>query len=266
MISPLGWFLYRQGLESKTWGVEDLDVATQGTIAHGVFEDMFCPENPSHDLSGIDASIKKRIKEEAPFLEQDHKRLDYEQLKTSILKSADEFKILLLSSGGNVKSTEKKLYGNIFGIPVAGRTDAILEILGKQIVVDYKKSGSKKRVERMKAGFDHQLFLYRVMLDDDKALTAYYTMNDATLVVDEEIALDGTDVFNVIGIEEDCTINASILMEERITELSKGELKLNTSEDNKLWDDRGVNASYSLESSSLIKLFMKEVVENSDED
>ena len=257
MISPLGWFFYRQGLESKTWDIEELSVTTQGTIAHGVFEDIFCPANPSHDLSGIDAYIKRRIEEEAPFLSQDHKRLDYEQLKSSILKSADEFKSLLLDCSADVKSTEEQLTGEIFGIPVAGRTDAILNILGKQLVLDYKKSGSKSRIERMESGFDHQLFLYRVMLDDEKALTAYYTMNDATLVVDEDISLESGDNFNIVGIKNDCTVHASTVMQKRVNELSAGEIKLNCINDNEIWKKRGVTASYSLQSTPIISLFIK---------
>ena len=107
MISPLAWFLYRQGLESKTWDVEELSAATQGTIAHGVFEDLFCPENPTNDLSNINDYIEKRISEEAPFLKQDHKRLEYNQLKTGIIKSSEEFKALLTHCIATVKSTEE---------------------------------------------------------------------------------------------------------------------------------------------------------------
>ena len=257
MISPLGWFFYRQGLEAKTWDIEELNVATQGTIAHGVFEDIFCPANPSHDLSDINTCIEKRIKEEAPFLYQDHKRLDYEQLKSSILKSADEFKSLLLNCSASVKSTEEQLTGEIFGIPVAGRTDAILNILGKQLVLDYKKSGSASRIKRMENGFDHQLFLYRVMLDDEKALTAYYTMNDATLVVDEDVSLVSEGDFNIVCIANDCTINASAVMQERVDELKAGEIKLNCIDDDEIWKKRGVTASYSLESTPIISLFIK---------
>jgi len=257
MISPLGWFFYRQGLESKIWDIEELTVAIQGTIAHGVFEDIFCPNNPTYDLCDINIHIERRIKEEAPFLSQEHRRLDYEQLKTSILKSADEFKELLLHCDADVKSTEEQLTGEIFGIPIAGRTDAILNIGGKQLVLDYKKSGSSSRIKRMKSGFDHQLFLYRVMLNDEKALTAYYTMNDATLVVDEDIALESGSNFNILGIEEDCTVNASSLIIERINELVNGDIKLNCIDDNSLWDKRGITASYSLESSPIINLFIK---------
>lgn len=257
MISPLGWFFYRQDLEPKTWAVQELDVATQGTIAHGVFEDCFCPTNPSHDLSGIGAVIERRIEQYAPFLSQAHRRLDYEQLHSSILKSANEFKALLTHCEASVESTERQLRGEIFDIPVAGRTDAILNIAGKKLVLDYKKSGNKSRIARMKNGYDHQLFLYRVMLTDKNALTAYYTMNDATLVVDQKMDCKENIYLNIVGIEEECTVNAELLLQTRIAELINGDIKLNSSNDNKLWEDRGVTAKYSLDSSPLIKIFMK---------
>ncbi len=261
MISPLSWFLYRQGLEPKIWGVLELDVATQGTIAHGVFEDCFCPENPTHDLSDIHHIMERRIEQYAPFLKEDHRRLEYAQLKTSILKASEEFKALLLHCDANVTKTEEHLTGEIYGIPVGGRTDAILSILGKNLVLDYKKSGSKGRASRMKEGYDHQLFLYREMLNDKDALTAYYTMNDATLVVDQIINCNDNIGVNIKEIENDCTVNASALLEIRIEELMNGDIVLNTKDDNKLWESRGVVAKYSLESTPLIKLFMKPALE-----
>lgn len=258
MISPLSWFFYRQGLEPKTWSVQELDVATQGTIAHGVFEDCFCPENPTYDLSNIEDIIARRIEEYAPFLNLPHRRLEHEQLRTSILKSVEAFKALLLHCNASVMSTERELCGEIFGLPVAGRTDAILNVLEKNLVLDYKRSGSKGRISRMQEGYDHQLFLYRIMLNDENALTAYYTMNDATLVVDQEmLGCEENLDLNIVGIKADCTVNAAELLNERIKELKNGEIKLNSESDNKLWEDRGVTASYSLESSPLIKLFMK---------
>lgn len=257
MISPLGWFFYRRGLEPKTWGIEELDVATQGTIAHGVFEECFCPENPEYDLSGIESIVERRIQEYAPFLSQPHKRLEYEQLLSAILKSAKEFKALLVHCDAKVEKTEERLTGELFGIPVAGRTDALLKMAGKNLVLDYKKSGSRKRIERMQNGFDHQLFLYRLMLDDENALTAYYTMNDATLVVDQPMHCEENLDLNIVGLENDCTINASSLLHERIEELKRGVIKLNSVGDNDLWKGRGVTASYTLEGSPLITLFMK---------
>jgi len=257
MISPLGWFLYRQGLEPQTWDVEELSVAIQGTIAHGVFEDIFSPENPRYDLSDIGTYIEKRIKEEAPFLTKEYRKLDYEQLKSSILKAADEFKSLLLNTNITVKSTEEQLSGEIFEMPVAGRTDAILKLGAVQFVVDYKRSGSSGRIKRMESGYDHQLFLYKVMLNDDRALTAYYTMNDATLVVDEDIALEDGKNYKIVGIENDCTANASATIEERVSQIINGKLILNCENDDKTWEKRGVTASYTLEGSPIVKLFMK---------
>ena len=258
IISPLAWFLYRQGLESKTWDVEELSAAIQGTIAHGVFEDIFCPANPTNNLSNINDYIEKRIDKEALFLKQDHKCLEYNQLKTGIIKSAEEFKALLTHCSATVKSTEEQLIGNLGIVPVAGRTDAILNIVGKQLVLDYKNSASKGRISRMMSGYDHQLFLYKIMLGDDTALTAYYTMKDATLVVDDDIGITDTPPFKIVSILDDCTVNAQQLIKERIEELGQGIIKLNTFEDDSIWDKRGITASYSLEGSPLITLYMKE--------
>jgi len=259
MISPLAWFLYRQGLESRIWDVEELNVASQGTIAHGVFEDIFCPENPMNNLSNINDYIEKRVTEEAPFLKQVHNRLEYNQLKAGIIKSAEEFKALLTHCSATVKSTEERLTGNLGIVPVAGRTDAILNIAGKQLVLDYKNSASKGRVNRMNSGYDHQLFLYKVMLGDKTALTAYYTMKDATLIVDDYIDIVDTPYVKIVSMMDDCNMNAQKLIKERIEEINQGIIKLNTVKDNSIWDERGVTASYSLEDSPLITLYMKEV-------
>jgi hypothetical protein len=82
-------------------------------------------------------------------------------------------------------------------------------------------------------------------------------MNDATLVVDQKMDCKENIYLNIVGIEEECTVNAELLLQTRIAELINGDIKLNSSNDNKLWEDRGVTAKYSLDSSPLIKIFMK---------
>ena len=258
MVSPLAWFLYRRKLEPKTWSVQELDVATQGTIAHGVFEDIFSPKNPSYSLNTLSRIIEKRIEEYAPFLKQDHRRLEYEQLKKEIVQAAESFKMLLTQCQGTVVKTEEKLHGLFHGMPVSGRTDALLDITGRNLVLDYKKSGRSGRIKRMKNGFDHQLFLYRLMLADEEALSAYYTMNDATLIVDQPIACPDRNGLNIEEIESDCTVNAQRVLQERIEEITKGEIPLNLNTDEKRWSDRGITASYTLDISPLVRLFMKE--------
>jgi len=261
MISPLAWFLYRRGLEPKTWGVQELDIATQGTIAHGVFEDCFSPENPGYDLSNIESVIQQRMDEYAPFLKQPHRKLERERLQSEILKAAGEFKTILQHCDATVKKTEEELTGMIEGIPVRGRTDALLEISGTNLVLDYKKSGSSKRKKRMQHGYDHQLFLYKLMLDDDQALTSYYTMNDATLIVDRTVSCPDKTGINLVEIENECSIHAEALLTERISQLYNGIVELNAKGVEKLWDDRGVTASYTIERSPLIMLFAKEAEE-----
>jgi ATP-dependent helicase/nuclease subunit B len=258
MISPLAWFLYRRGLEPKTWGVQELDVATQGIIAHGVFEECFCPENPGYDLNGIEAIIRKQMEKHAPYLRQPHRKLERERLHSEIITAAREFKTLLEHCDATVKKTEEELSGSIDGIPVRGRTDALLEISGVNLVLDYKKSGSSKRKKRMEQGYDHQLFLYKLMLDDDQAMTAYYTLNDATLIVDRAVSCPDKTGINLVEVQNECSIHAEALLKERIGQIREGIIELNTKEDGGSWEKRGVAASYTYERSPLIGLFAKE--------
>ena len=258
MISPLAWFLYRRKLEPETWSVQELDVATQGTIAHGVFEDIFSPDNPGYLLDDLEDTIERRMEEYAPFLKLDQHRLEYEQLKKEIIKAAESFKMLLNQCKATVLKTEEQLHGMFHSMPVSGRTDALLEIVGKNLVLDYKKSSKSGRIKRMKSGYDHQLFLYRLMLADEEALTAYYTMNDATLIVDQFIQCPERNGLNIEEIDDDCTVNAQSLLQERVEEITKGDIPLNWKTDEKTWDDRGITASYTLDTSPLVKLYMKE--------
>jgi hypothetical protein len=258
MISPLAWFLYRQKLEPKTWSVQELDVATQGTIAHGVFEDIFSPKNTDYKLDALTATIEKRIEEYAPFLRQDHHRLEYEQLKKEIIQAAELFRTLLTQCKVTVLKTEEQLHGMFLGMPVSGRTDALLEIAKRNLVLDYKKSSKSGRIKRMKNCYDHQLFLYRLMLADAEALTAYYTMNDATLIVDQSIQCADRNGLNIEEIEDDCTVNAKSLLEERVGEITKGDIPLNRKGDEKAWEKVGITASYTLDTSPLVRFYMKE--------
>ncbi len=260
MISPFAWFLYRQGLESKVWEVEELDVAMQGTIAHGVYEDCFNEEFPNGDITNIDKKIEDRIIIEAPFVNQSHLTLVKEQLINEIKTSIIIFKEMVDKCNIKIISAEDKLVGEFADISVAGRVDVIVEINGVKMIIDYKKSKSAKRVKRMQEGYDHQLFLYREMLGIDDAITAYFTLNDTTLVVDKDIGYNSNGKFNINHIEEECSINAKKIMEENIADIKKGILKLNRQGDDKLWDKRGVTASYTLDS-TLVSIFTKDEVE-----
>ena len=257
MISPLAWLLYRQGIESKVWGIEELDVATQGTIAHGVYEDCFNEKYPLGDITNLDKKIQHRIKIEAPFLAKPHLTLAKEQLINEIKISITKFKKLIDNTKMIAIKAEDQLNGEFAGISVAGRVDVIVELDGKKMIIDYKKSKSSKRVKRMEEGYDHQLLLYKVMLDDADASTAYFTLNDTTLVVDKELSHSSTSDYSIVGIEDECSINAKKTMEKNIKDIQQGIVKLNYSNDDEIWDKRGVTASYTLDS-LLVSIFTKD--------
>lgn len=256
MISPLAWLLYRQGLESKVWDIEKLDPATEGTIAHGVYEDCFNKQFPYGNIEDLDNKIKNRIQTHAPYLEQHHLSMAKEDLTNEIKKSIEIFKELIDTCGIKILQAEEQLTGNFSDIKIAGRTDVILEMDNKKIVVDYKKSGSIKRIKRMENGYDHQLLLYRQMLNDDDAITAYFTLKDSTLIVDKLLKYTSNKNYDIKCIDKDCSINAQCLLEDNIEDLKRGTIKLNIIGDEKLWDDRGVTASYTL-NSSLLSIFTK---------
>ncbi len=260
MISPLAWFLYRQGLESKVWGVQELNVAMQGTIAHGVYEDCFNKKNPNGDITKIDKTIEKRIIKHALFLNQPHLTLVKEQLVNEIKKSIITFKEMIDDCGMQVISAENKLTGSFSGINIAGRVDVIVEINGVKMIIDYKKSKSSKRVKRMEEGYDHQLLLYREMLGEEDAITAYFTLNDGTLVVDKEIGCNSSGSYTMKEISDECSVNAKQIMQENIADIKNGIIRLNSDEDASLWDKRGVTASYTLDS-ALVSFFIKDTME-----
>lgn len=257
MISPLAWFLYRQGLESKVWGVEELDVAMQGTIAHGVYEDCFNGKYPNGDITNIDTKIQNRIQIEAPFVNQAHLALVKEQLVNEIKTSITIFKDMVDKCNIKIIQAEDQLMGEFAGIRVAGRVDVIVEVDGVKMIIDYKKSKSSKRVKRMEEGYDHQLLLYREMLSDEDAITAYFTLNDTTLVVDKDIGFISNGLFKIDYIEQECSINAKNILIKNIVDIENGIIKLNQQGDDALWDKRGVTASYTLDS-TLVSIFTKE--------
>jgi hypothetical protein len=184
--------------------------------------------------------------------------LEYEQLKKEIIQAAELFRTLLVQCKATVVKTEEQLHGMFLGMPVSGRTDALLEIAERNLVLDYKKSGKSGRIKRMKKGYDHQLFLYRLMLADADALTAYFTMNDATLIVDQSIQCADRNGLNIEEIEDDCTVNAKSLLEERVGEITKGDIPLNRKGDEQTWEKVGITASYTLDTSPLVRFYMKE--------
>ena len=89
--------------------------------------------------------------------------------------------------------------------------------------------------------------------------SGYYTLNDKKLLVDGVPHSNNADIDLVrprVSLEEQSSL-AIEKVEERISELRKGQIKLNYDDDNKKWNELGIAAEYIFERHPLIKEFMK---------
>ena len=278
MTSPLAWLLNRFDLEPKDWEPEKLDVMSKGTLAHAVFEALFAP---GHSLPGED-EVKKRVPallREAivtimPFLNRPEWKVERYHLEKEIMTAAGRWREVLETIGAKVLGVEVWLRGLLGQQPIHGSADLLFELPdGKVYVVDYKKSSSKKRKDRMKKGFDSQASLYRIMLqtgeakfrssdgetvtvEKDREIGAlYYLMNDQVVLADSDHWLaEGLRDFEELG--ADISSNALPLIKERLSQVKKGRVLLNSEVDEEWFDKEAGMPLYALDNSPLIRMFM----------
>jgi len=176
--------------------------------------------------------------------------------------------------GARVLGAELWLKGNFNSHTIKGSADLVIAIpKGRLFVVDYKKSGSSQRRQRMTKGFDSQAYLYRLMLESGleenarhKDLAAalknakeigvlYYLLNDQVALTDTKGWLDT----GVIGVEElgaGISTNAMELIGKRYREMRKGLVVLNRDTDESTYDKDAGMKLYALDNSPLVRLFM----------
>lgn len=287
MVSPLAWLFERLGVKPREWAPETLDVLAKGTLAHAVFEHLFAPGQPLPSADFVSEQVPKLLDENInkimPFLRRNEWKVEREHLKQDILKAAIRWSEILQDLGAEVIATEIGLEGTLEGFPIHGNADLLLSVPGNRLyVVDYKKAGSGPRRKRMEKGYDHQAELYRTMIktgglkDKEKAPeelaeklvecrdngligTLYYLMNDQKALADT-IGWIPKDRQGLDEIPGDSSINAMDLIQSRFTELRNGRIMLNSTTDEKEFkDNRGITA-YALDSSPLVRMFVKDSV------
>ncbi len=264
LVSPLAWFLNRQGLTSKGWDVQELSISLQGTIAHKVFELQFDTESKL-SIEEYVTLFNEAISIEAPFLLTPFWRIERLQLQNEIQKSLIPFVEWCQKQKWNIKETELEMFGSLWGLPLRGFADSIFEQDNETLILDYKKSKSDKRLKMLNEGFDLQTYIYRELYQQmtkvsvSNVNSGYYTLNDKKLLVDGIPHSNNADIEQVrprVSLEEQSSL-AIEKVEERISELRKGQIKLNSDEDNQKWNELGIAAEYIFERHPLVKLFMK---------
>jgi hypothetical protein len=283
MVSPLAWLFERLGVEPREWQPETLDVMSQGTLAHHVFEHLFKRGVPLPSAEFIEQEVpmllEEGIRQISPFLNRDEWKVEREHLKKDILKAALRWGEILNAIGAEVVATELSLKGVLGDVPIHGNADLLLELQGERLlVVDYKKSSSKGRRTRMKQGYDHQAELYRTMIKTggleypEKAEegleekisfyknageigTLYYLMNDQTALTD---TTDWISASTGEAVDADTSAFAMKLINDRFSELKGGRVDLKLMESEKVLKDKLGLGTYALDSSPLVRMFVKE--------
>lgn len=293
MVSPLAWLFERLGISARDWAPETLDVMTRGTLAHAVFEHLFTsgqsvpgPEKIEADVPDL---LTRAIQSTCPFLQRDEWMVEREQLNQEILKAALRWAEILKEIKSKVLATEIGLHGWLDDVPIHGNADLLLALPGKRLyVADYKKSGSGSRWKRMNRGYDHQTALYRMMIktgglkrpekapeglpeklaeycNSGEIGAMYYLLNDRNVLTDTTNWLP-KGIGGVQEMGDTISLAALELIRSRFVDLKAGKIELNHEEDEKEFKNKRGIGLYALDSSPLVRMFMKKGDrENSDE-
>ena len=270
MVSPLAWLLGRLGCDPKIWIPDDFDVLKAGTLAHRVFEDLFAPDQAlpaeAHIKLAVPRLLRERILQIAPFLRSPDWRVERIKFEAEVMRAAVHWRKLLISCQAQIVAAEQWLRGNHGEVPLHGQSDLLLQLpSGKLLVVDYKKSSSAKRRDRMRSGFDLQAHLYRQMiqtggLPDFESISkdigiVYYLLNDTTALADSPVDQDGaTPGWEILSV--DISSRAMLHLDQRLQQIRQGIVKLNTTADENWWLHNASLPIYALDNSPLLRLFI----------
>ena len=275
MTSPFAWLLDYAEIKAGKWSPEELSVAEKGTLAHKVFENLFVAGKVLPGEKKIQDIVSKLLNDAiikiCPYMLAPEWRTERKNLEGEIITAALAWRILLKNVGASVIEVEPWISGIFENIPIHGRADVILSLGGKLVVVDYKKSGSKARRKQMQKGFDSQATLYRTMLQtgtqegtladelkgDPEVGIMYYLLNDQTALTDtSEWIGHGTAGVEEMG--QNVSLNAISLIREKLDEVRKGLVKLNTTADENRFKTNAGITIYALKDNPLVQLFMRE--------
>lgn len=274
LISPLAWLLAELEAEDLPWKPETLDVLLRGTLAHHVLEQVFPAKTPLPDPGAIPALVKEHfadgVRKNAPFLAAPEWQMEHDGLLRDCLRAAEVWRSILEDEQAEILANEVTLAGEAHGIVIRGRADTVLRLSdGQVIIVDHKKSSARARRDRMHAGWDLQVALYRDMLmrpTDDAAPelvslakngvgVAYHTLNDGTVLRNGLRPRNGgsSRVEDLAGAIAE---SALALLQVRLAQVGSGQLRLNGAEDEKFLTKTAKITPYGFDNSPLIRALM----------
>ena len=271
LVSPLAWAIAETGAQATDWLPDEPDIMAKGSIAHEVLEHLF-PAGPicGPDViaPGVEQHFEPALRNHAPFMLAASWKLERESLRRDILRAAATWRDLLAAEGAEILATEIRLHGEGHGITMRGYADCILRLGdGQLLIVDHKSSGTQSRRDRMNAGWDLQLGLYRAMLmrpirsegDGLDAIpqgatlgVAYHLLRDSGVLLHGIALRDGS---RMEAIPTDIGEQAIALLNTRIAEVGAGMIRMNTADDAELFQKTGKFTPYALSDSPMTAAF-----------
>lgn len=274
LVSPLAWLLAEMEADDQPWKPETLDILLRGTLAHHVLEMAFPANAPLPEAAALPALVAAHFAEgvrvNAPFLAAPEWRMEHDGLCRDCLRAAQVWLEILTGEGASVIANEVTLAGEAHGITIRGRADSLLRLPdGQVVIVDHKKSGARNRRERMKAGWDLQVALYRDMLlrptaeaspetrglVRDQVAIAYHTLNDGTVLRSGAHPRNAATP-RVEELREAIAAQSLPLLQARLAEVGAGLLRLNGTGDEAFLTKAAKITPYGFDSSPLIRALM----------
>lgn len=276
MISPLAWLLNRVNAKQLSWSPEEPGPALFGTLAHDVFEQLFCQDKELPETKDIPnlviKSLDQAILRKAPFLRGAQWNIERASLASGTIKAVQEWNNIIRTLNAKILGSEEWLKGDFSNTFIHGQVDSIIELPdGTILIVDYKRQGSNKRRPSMQKYYDSQASLYRLMLktggfkDEDKIeLTnsikkatgigvVYYMLLDETALSDMPLFDNKPHHWDFVG--SDVSSKAMQEISVQLMQIKKGEIKMNRMQDAQFYErDAGIKP-YTLTNSPLISLF-----------
>lgn len=272
LVSPLAWTLSEFGAEEVVWAPESYDHIISGILAHDVLEHLFPKDHPLPDDAEIEKQagglLEQAIRRNAPFLNSPLWKVERQGLERDIIRDARKWRAALSSIDAQVLDNEIDLMGDAHGLNLFGRADCLLRLPdGRLLIIDHKKSGTAKRRERMQAGWDLQLGLYRAMLlrpdlkegvlsemlkSKPEIGVAYHLINDSGILVNGcAVAGEGFEV-----VDNDISEHAIAALLTRIADVGGGTVRLNTANDAAFFEKTAKLTPYALQESALVAAFL----------
>ena len=270
LVSPLSWLLGRLDALPDPWSADALDALLQGNIAHGVFENLFEKDEQLIERDDVEAAVDDAlaevIRQQAPLLSTAQWKVERNTLRSTLIQAVKNWRDVLEVLDAKVVGVEASLKGEFSGIPIRGFSDEVVQLPGgKLAVVDFKKSSSGKRRERMELGYDCQVSLYEKMVSDNPDVLGvktssetpgiiYYTLNDQRVIADDRTGLP-SNVPGLIVVSNDVSVNALDEIKEQIKKLKMGIVELNHERDAEIFAKEKALPDFALQATPLVGMF-----------